>query len=73
MEKIIYYINTKIFWNEEEGVWLDYDLLNDIQRNQFFVSNIAPLWANCWSSIVSPDTSVIERVLDYLDRSQVTQ
>ncbi|XP_046649837.1 trehalase-like [Daphnia pulicaria] len=62
-----------VLWNEEEGVWLDYDMLNSRSRNYFYASNISPLWAECWDPISPQNSSVINRVLDYLDRSQATK
>ena len=67
------YWNVKIFWNEEEGIWLDYDILNNSPRHKFYPSNITPLWANCWDSVSPQNITVIEKVLDYLNRSQATQ
>lgn len=34
----------QVFWNEEVGVWLDYDLINQKHRNYFYPTNLAPLW-----------------------------
>lgn len=34
----------KVFWNEEVGVWLDYDIVNKIHRNYFYPTNLSPLW-----------------------------
>nr|AQV08186.1 trehalase [Locusta migratoria] len=36
-----------VLWNDEEGIWLDYDSLNKVYRNQFYPSNLAPLWTGC--------------------------
>ena len=38
----------EVMWNEEFGTWFDFDLKNEKQRNYFFPSNIAPLWADCF-------------------------
>ena len=40
-----------ILWNDEKGAWFDYDLKRGKQRNEennFYPSNIAPLWAECY-------------------------
>lgn len=34
----------QVFWNEEVGVWLDYDFVNQKHRNYFYPTNLAPLW-----------------------------
>nr|XP_018899078.1 PREDICTED: trehalase-like [Bemisia tabaci] len=39
---------TAILWNEEEGIWFDYDLLNKKQRKYFYASNFAPLWTKSY-------------------------
>lgn len=34
----------QVFWNEEVGIWLDYDISNQKHRNYFYPTNLAPLW-----------------------------
>nr|CAD7392221.1 unnamed protein product [Timema cristinae] len=34
----------EVLWDDEVGVWLDYDLKNGVSRNYFYPSNVAPLW-----------------------------
>jgi len=63
----------QILWNEEEGIWFDYDLLNAKQRPFYYASNLAPLWARCWDPSDNTIDSVTTRILSYLDRSQVTK
>lgn len=36
----------QVFWNEEVGVWLDYDVVNQKHRNYFYPTNLSPLWMN---------------------------
>lgn len=62
-----------VLWNEEDGVWLDYDMLNNLQRHYFYPSNIAPLWAGCWDEASPQNSLVVDRVLNYLDQSQALQ
>nr|XP_053607357.1 uncharacterized protein LOC128673501 [Plodia interpunctella] len=33
-----------VLWDEEGGVWFDYDMSHKKHRKYFFASNIAPLW-----------------------------
>lgn len=33
-----------VLWNEEEGVWFDYDIKSELHRKYFYPSNFAPLW-----------------------------
>ena len=40
-----------VLWNQDIGAWLDYDIKRGKQRddkNNFYPSNIAPLWAECY-------------------------
>ncbi|KAK7788402.1 hypothetical protein R5R35_005530 [Gryllus longicercus] len=39
---------TALLWNNEEGSWFDYDILNNKQRTFFYASNLAPLWTKCY-------------------------
>lgn len=41
-------ILEKILWNEEAGIWLDYDSANSRARNYFYISNAFPLWTGCY-------------------------
>ena len=41
-----------VLWNDEIGAWFDYDMKQGKQRkerNNFYPSNIAPLWADCYT------------------------
>nr|XP_024217475.1 trehalase [Halyomorpha halys] len=35
-----------VLWNEEEGIWLDYDILNEKPRKYFYLSNFVPFWTH---------------------------
>ncbi|XP_052759357.1 uncharacterized protein LOC113519591 [Galleria mellonella] len=34
----------EVLWNEEHGIWYDYDISNNQHRRYFYPTNIAPLW-----------------------------
>ncbi|KAK7883019.1 hypothetical protein WMY93_029193 [Mugilogobius chulae] len=38
-----------VLWDEQQGAWFDYDLLTGSTRLDFYPSNLAPLWAQCYS------------------------
>lgn len=40
-------------WNEQEGMWLDYDLKTKTSRNYFYGSNLAPLWTGSYNKLLS--------------------
>lgn len=39
-----------VLWNEEEGMWFDYDTKNSRLRNVFYPSNVAPLYTQSYNS-----------------------
>eukprot|EP00095_Tigriopus_kingsejongensis_P006740 maker-scaffold658_size117954-snap-gene-0.43 protein:Tk06740 transcript:maker-scaffold658_size117954-snap-gene-0.43-mRNA-1 annotation:"hypothetical protein DAPPUDRAFT_314347" len=39
---------SKVLWDNEDKMWFDFDLLNDIPRKHFYPSNLLPLWAECF-------------------------
>ncbi|XP_050560834.1 trehalase isoform X1 [Spodoptera frugiperda] len=39
-----------VFWNEEDGIWYDYDLRKNTHRKYFYTSNFAPLWQSAVAS-----------------------
>jgi len=59
----------EVLWNDDQGIWLDYDILNDKPRPYFYASNLVPLWAGCGSNS-SKMLTVVESVLDYLEESR---
>ncbi|KAI9556421.1 hypothetical protein GHT06_016209 [Daphnia sinensis] len=63
----------QVLWNEEQGIWLDYDISNNVQRSYFYASNIAPLWAGCWDPTPTAVDAVVHKVIDYLEKSQSTK
>jgi len=67
-EEIKTAINS-VLWDDSVGVWLDYDLQEQMRRNQFYPSNIFPLWAG----IDSNDSNVVQKVLNYLEDLQVLE
>ncbi|XP_058400720.1 trehalase [Diceros bicornis minor] len=55
-----------ILWDEEKGAWFDYDLENGKKNPEFYPSNLAPLWAGCFS-----DPGDVDKALKYLEDSQI--
>ncbi|KAJ7990155.1 hypothetical protein DPEC_G00297390 [Dallia pectoralis] len=53
-----------VLWNEKQGVWLDYSLVTNTSHPAFYPSNLAPLWASCFSQ-----ASMGPRALQYLQAS----
>ncbi|XP_055907519.1 trehalase-like [Eupeodes corollae] len=55
-----------VLWNEDAGVWLDYDLINKKSRNYFVPTNLSPLWTNAFN--ISNSGNISKRVLDYISK-----
>lgn len=49
-----------VLWNEEDGIWYDYDLEEQEPRNRFFISNMAPLL------IYSANEEKVNKAIKYL-------
>lgn len=54
-----------VLWNNNTGVWLDYNVLRQRHNTAFYPSNLMPLWADC-----GVEPAAAERVLQYLKVSQ---
>ncbi|KAJ8368656.1 hypothetical protein SKAU_G00086840 [Synaphobranchus kaupii] len=57
-----------VLWDPERGVWLDHNLLTNSSHSAFYPSNLAPLWARCYSQ-----PSMGERAQKYLQESGALQ
>lgn len=60
-----------LFWHEDVGAWLDWDLINNKRRDHFVASNLAPLWTNCYNR--SNTEHISERVMSYMEREELDQ
>ncbi|KAJ8280272.1 hypothetical protein GJAV_G00052590 [Gymnothorax javanicus] len=57
-----------VLWDPERGLWLDHNLLTNRSHPAFYPSNLAPLWAQCYSQL-----SMGERAVKYLQESGALQ
>uniref|UniRef100_A0A4W5L8X2 Trehalase n=1 Tax=Hucho hucho TaxID=62062 RepID=A0A4W5L8X2_9TELE len=53
-----------VLWDEERGVWLDYSLVTNTSHPAFYPTNLAPIWADCYSQ-----PSMGQKALHYLQTS----
>lgn len=60
---------TAVLWDEEIGVWLDFDVINNVKRKYFYPTNISPLWTGCYAK--NQTEYFVTRVLDYLNQADV--
>ncbi|XP_068146581.1 LOW QUALITY PROTEIN: trehalase-like [Drosophila tropicalis] len=58
-----------VLWNEECGIWLDYDLANQKPRPYFSVSNFFPLWTRAFP-IVDRE-KIANSVMSYIENNQL--
>lgn len=58
-----------VHWNEEVGVWLDYDLINKKSRNYFVPTNLSPLWTMAYNRNHSDKIS--KSVMRYIDELEL--
>lgn len=57
-----------VLWDEQEGAWFDYDLINKKLRKYFTPTNLSPLWVGCYDR---EDKELPKRILAYIDRLQL--
>ncbi|EDW74002.1 uncharacterized protein Dwil_GK21696 [Drosophila willistoni] len=60
-----------VLWNEECGIWLDYDLANQKPRPYFSVSNFFPLWTRAFP-IVDRE-KIASSVMAYIKSNQLDE
>ncbi|KAH8337872.1 hypothetical protein KR067_007719 [Drosophila pandora] len=58
-----------IMWNDEAGIWLDYDLENKKPRNFFCCTNFAPLWARAFPLVDTDKVST--SVMKYIETNNL--
>lgn len=58
-----------ILWNENEGVWLDYDVENKRPRNAFYPSNLTPLYTMSYN--MSKNAEYALKAVAYLKRNKI--
>ena len=56
-----------VFWDEEDKMWYDYDMVNNLPRKYFFPSNLFPLWAECYDP--NERMIVAESAVEYLKKT----
>lgn len=54
-----------VLWDAERGAWFDYNLVTHSNHFEFYPSNLAPVWAQCYSR---PEMG--EKAVEYLKVSE---
>ncbi|XP_032361857.1 trehalase [Etheostoma spectabile] len=57
-----------VLWDAERGSWFDYNLVTDSKHFEFYPSNLAPVWAQCYSR-----PEMAEKAVQYLKGSGALQ
>lgn len=57
-----------VLWDDERGAWFDYNLKTHSKHYEFYPSNLAPVWAECYS-----EPEMGEKALQYLKASGALQ
>nr|QWX20096.1 trehalase 2 [Henosepilachna vigintioctopunctata] len=60
---------TAVFWHEEVGVWLDYDISNNMKRDYFYPTNLSPFLAGCYNKTES--SKITKLVMKYLHNKHI--
>ncbi|XP_076032352.1 trehalase-like [Oratosquilla oratoria] len=62
-----------LFWDDEDGTWYDFDLNTQQRRRYFYLSNIHPIWSECYGHEKDRVRAhTIDKVIQYLKKVNVT-
>lgn len=56
----------EVLWDEEAGIWFDFDYVKGSKRKYFFPTNLTPLWVQAHHGEID---GVAKRVVEYLQLS----
>ncbi|XP_046606777.1 trehalase-like isoform X1 [Neodiprion virginianus] len=60
-----------VLWNEQEEMWLDYDIEQQRSRNRYYASNFAPLYCGSYNRTKAKDLA--ESSVRHLEKHGITQ
>ena len=58
-----------VLWDDRDGVWYDFDIINNCQRNHFTPSNLVPLWTGTYRDKKAKAQSAV----NYLIRQELME
>lgn len=67
----LYAAIQEVFWNEEAGVWLDWNLQTNAPRDYFVPTNLSPLWVGAFDA--ADRVHITERMMKYINRIGIDQ
>ncbi|EDV36486.2 uncharacterized protein Dana_GF11930, isoform B [Drosophila ananassae] len=59
----------EVLWNEEAGIWLDYDMINKKPRDYFVPTNLLPLYAKAFN--ISESEKISAKVMNYIKKNKL--
>ena len=59
-----------VLWNEEDGVWYDYDYKHEKHRKRFYPTNITPLYTRSFNYAKGSEYG--SKAYSYLEREGIT-
>ncbi|XP_050540083.1 trehalase-like isoform X2 [Daktulosphaira vitifoliae] len=60
----------EVMWRPDKGAWFDWDIINNKNRESFYISNVVPLWTGSYSM---PKKAVASSVLGYLKDQHIIE
>lgn len=57
---------NEVLWNDDLGIWTDYDLINNRSRPYFSPTNLSPLWTKCFN--VTKRQYIADKVIAYITK-----
>lgn len=60
---------TAVLWNEEDGIWYDYDLINNKPRKYYSVSNFIPLASFAYD--FNNNATIASKVMQYISNNNL--
>lgn len=57
---------NEVLWNEDQGCWSDFDMINRKHRGFFVVTNLAPLFYRCFDDKNTAEIS--EKIMTYIKK-----
>ncbi|KAF2349624.1 Glycoside hydrolase family 37 [Trinorchestia longiramus] len=60
---------NEVLWDDEDGVWYDFDIKTMQRRRYFYLSNLHPLWTESYKTEEAEE--VVQKVVSYLQQQGV--
>ncbi|XP_068146582.1 trehalase-like [Drosophila tropicalis] len=58
-----------VLWNEEAGMWFDYDITHNIPRPYYSITNFYPLWMRAFP--ITDRKKISKSVMDYIESNML--